>query len=247
MYILPTDSVNIVTLVLLVLVLLGFALLFIAVHKFLSKWLSYLQLDKTAGAEVIRQDAYKESTDLIDSAREESLRLVAEASTKAKEILAKAEDLSEDSRSELEAAIEDLAKRQEDLMEKTAGELSQSYKDALEEQRDIGLHGISSAAKKIEKSVLDEVSQFEDVVHKETVESEKLLETKLTKEYDKIKSEVDKYKQEEMTKIDNSIFDILKDVTTNVLGRALSMEEHRDLVLGSLEEGKRKNLFKGSD
>ena len=40
-----------------------------------------------------------------------------------------------------------------------------------------------------------------------------------------------------------TIYDILQDVSKRVLGEALSMEDHQDLVLQALEEAKQKNVF----
>ncbi|OGV92497.1 hypothetical protein A3B57_01685 [Microgenomates group bacterium RIFCSPLOWO2_01_FULL_47_10] len=224
MYILPTDSVfNIAILVLLILLLLGLALLLIAIHNFLSKWIGFLQADKVSGA-----------TELVDSARRKSLKLVQEANSKAQVILAQAGDISEESKTNIDRALQELATKQEDILNQTSIEL-----------KDIGLHTIENAAKEIEKGVLAEVSQFEDIVHKETVESEKLVEEKVNKDYQKVKEEIQKYRDEEMAKIDQSVFNILKDVSTQVLGHALSMEGHRDLVLEALEEAKKRNLFEG--
>ena len=222
MYILPTDSVfNIAILVLLILLLLGLALLLIAIHNFLSKWIGFLQADKVSGA-----------TELVDSARRKSLKLVQEANSKAQVILAQAGDISEESKTNIDRALQELATKQEDILNQTSVEL-----------KDIGLHTIENAAKEIEKGVLAEVSQFEDIVHKETVESEKLVEEKVNKDYQKVKEEIQKYRDEEMAKTDQSVFNVLKDVSTQVLGHALSMEEHRDLVLDALEEAKKRNLF----
>jgi len=224
MYILPTDSVfNIAILVLLILLLLGLALLLIAIHNFLSKWIGFLQADKVSGA-----------TELVDSARRKSLKLVQEANSKAQVILAQAGDISEESKTNIDRALQELAAKQEDILNQTSVEL-----------KDIGLHTIENAAKEIEKGVLAEVSQFEDIVHKETVESEKLVEEKVNKDYQKVKEEIQKYRDEEMAKTDQSVFNVLKDVSTQVLGHALSMEEHRDLVLDALEEAKKRNLFEG--
>jgi len=224
MYILPTDSVfNIAILVLLILLLLGLALLLIAIHNFLSKWIGFLQADKVSGA-----------TELVDSARRKSLKLVQEANSKAQVILAQAGDISEESKTNIDRALQELATKQEDILNQTSVEL-----------KDIGLHTIENAAKEIEKGVLAEVSQFEDIVHKETVESEKLVEEKVNKDYQKVKEEIQKYRDEEMAKTDQSVFNVLKDVSTQVLGHALSMEEHRDLVLDALEEAKKRNLFEG--
>ena|SRR3972149_1203773 len=224
MYILPTDSVfNIAILVLLILLLLGLALLLIAIHNFLSKWIGFLQADKVSGA-----------AELVDSARRKSLKLVQEANSKAQVILAQAGDISEESKTNIDRALQELATKQEDILNQTSVEL-----------KDIGLHTIENAAKEIEKGVLAEVSQFEDIVHKETVESEKLVEEKVNKDYQKVKEEIQKYRDEEMAKTDQSVFNVLKDVSTQVLGHALSMEEHRDLVLDALEEAKKRNLFEG--
>ncbi len=91
--------------------------------------------------------------------------------------------------------------------------------------------------------MLDEVKEFADTLHKETIESQQIVEQKVQEEYKKVEGEIKQYKDEQMAKIEESIYDILHDVSHKVMGKALSLKDHEALVLEALEEAKRSNVI----
>jgi flagellar biosynthesis/type III secretory pathway protein FliH len=54
---------------------------------------------------------------------------------------------------------------------------------------------------------------------------------------------IERYKQERMKQVDDSILDIVKEVTKKVLSKTLTIEEHEKLVYKALEEAKRQKVI----
>jgi len=217
--------------------------LLFAIRKFLSKWLKFLQEDKIAGGEAIKQGAYKKASQVLDSARKESLDIVTEASSKAKEVLSSVGELSTQSKESFNEVLTDLENKQAAVLEKTASELQTFYEKTIKDQEAKSLHVLEEVTEDVEEEMLHEVEEFKDILHKETVGSQQVIEQELKKEYDKVASEIEVYREKQLKKIDETIFTILHDVSASVLGEALDVSEHEKLVLDALEDAKSANIF----
>jgi hypothetical protein len=61
--------------------------------------------------------------------------------------------------------------------------------------------------------------------------------------YKKMEDEVEAYKVERLKKVDERIFDLLKDASVKAIGKLLSPEDHEDVVIKALEDAKRENVL----
>ena len=77
-----------------------------------------------------------------------------------------------------------------------------------------------------------------------TVSSEKLVQKKIDTDYLTVKKEIQNYKEIELKKIDQEIYGLLEKVSKLVLGKALTLSEHEDLIEKSLEKAKKEGVFK---
>ena len=105
--------------------------------------------------------------------------------------------------------------------------------------KDQDINLFSTITKTIEKDVAQEMQTFRAVLEKETVSSQKIIETKLQEQYATVGKEVQEYKIQQMTKVDNHIIELVQKTTTLALGKSLSIENHQELVLEALEEAKK--------
>jgi hypothetical protein len=58
-----------------------------------------------------------------------------------------------------------------------------------------------------------------------------------------MEKELEVYKAERLKKVDEKIFEILKDASTKAIGKSLSLEDHEDVVIKALEDAKRENVL----
>ena len=80
---------------------------------------------------------------------------------------------------------------------------------------------------------------FRSVLEKETISSQRIIETKLQEQYATVGKEVQEYKIQQLTKVDNHVLELVHKTTILALGKSLSVENHQDLVLEALEEAKK--------
>ena len=88
------------------------------------------------------------------------------------------------------------------------------------------------STERFEKFMQDEVAQFEGIAK---FQFERLQSSVVT--------EVESYKQDLIKRVERSIFRIIYLVSTNVLGKTIDLEGHRELVIKALEEAKREGFF----
>jgi|GEM_PF-3755748 len=60
------------------------------------------------------------------------------------------------------------------------------------------------------------------------------------KEY---RSQLEAYRQQSLKKIEESLFNLIEEVASKVIGKSLTREEHESLVIKALEEAKKDNVF----
>jgi vacuolar-type H+-ATPase subunit H len=241
---LPNETIfNLSILLFVILIILAFAGLLIAIYGFLSKWLTFLQRDKISGAEQVKQKAYDEATRVVDDARRRAMKIVADATTRAQTSLAAVEKLSVESKNMVSTELNNLVKNQADTLRSASQDLVKFYKDTLTKQKAESTHVLEEATHSIEEELKHEVDEFKEVLRKETVGTQKEVEAKIQAEYTKIEKELTAYKTRQLQMIDETIYDILHDVSKRVFGEALSMEDHQELVIKALVEAKENNVF----
>lgn len=88
-----------------------------------------------------------------------------------------------------------------------------------------------------------ELARFKKELEEKVVTMEGAAEKVLAEEFDEVKAEIERYKVSKTAQIDSQARLILIDVTKKVLGKAIDLRAHEDLVLQALEDAKRQNLF----
>ncbi len=71
----------------------------------------------------------------------------------------------------------------------------------------------------------------------------KPLEETVRRKAERAEREIENYKTKKMEEIDKNIYRIIKDVSRRVIGRAVDLSTHEDLVLEALEKAREENFF----
>lgn len=187
---------------------------------------------------MLKQKIFDKSLALLENARQRSIEIIKESNVKSQEILHKSEFLSSDARSFLKKQLEDASNKQVIKLENTTEEMLLGYKEALKKEKEFGVKTMQKVSKDIKLEALDEIDEFAKVLHKETVDSEKAVEKKLSAEYKKANSEIENYKQEQIQKINSKINGLITDIMRELIGSELSVEQHENLVMEALNKAK---------
>ncbi|KKU50993.1 MAG: hypothetical protein UX73_C0010G0020 [candidate division WWE3 bacterium GW2011_GWC1_47_10] len=129
------------------------------------------------------------------------------------------------------------AKQWQELAQSTS-EMVGAFKDLIERQKRENVDSLTDASEELRQQVLAEVEEFKTKLETETLKSQKIVEDKINAKYSQIETSLGVYKREKLKEIDEKVYDVLAEATKDILGKSLSVEEHRDLVVAALERAK---------
>lgn len=214
------------------------ALFAYAIVSFLKK-IAWTQQE----SEKTKQQAMQEASAVRDQARREAEHIISEAHGKATEAIKKIDILGGEMQQDLEKALEAVYKREVERLARTADQLVTEYRSLLDEVRkkhteasEAAVHqmmdGSGAAVQMFQKFLEDQMSVYRQDMEHRIEESQKAAQ-----------KEIEAYKAQAFKKVEDSIYRIIQFVSQRVLGEAISIEQHRKLIVTALEEAKREGLF----
>ena len=117
------------------------------------------------------------------------------------------------------------------------------YKNTLETLKINNLKLLQSIINDIKTQAQTNVEDFKEILEKETVKSQQLVGEKIDEEYQTLHKELEIYKAKRLKQIDDSVYEILQNVSKKVLGKSIKLNDQEELVLDSLAEAKKEGLF----
>jgi len=154
-------------------------------------------------------------------ARHKAVVIVEEARDKALEILREARIEAETKRDSLNKKLDNLGERQ--LID---------YKNVLQ-----------TISKAVEEGATRELGQFRQALESETIQAQKVIGEKMEDQYNRMADEIKHEKQIRLEELDKQVFAVIKKATNDIIGKALTVDEHSDLVIKALEEAKRTHVL----
>jgi len=223
----------------LVLFLVLFLLLFWLLFTFFEYFARRVRHDDA----LAREHAYTDALKLLEDSKVQAFKLVQDANERAVAILDNAKLFTTESRKEFDANLKEVHLKHHEDLEAMYQDILAFYKRLLQDEKEAGVKTVHTISEDLKKEALVEIDNFKDSLHKETVDSQRLVEQKIAEEYEHVKVELDQYKLRQFKKIDDNIYRILQKVSKDLLGHALSLEEHQDFIIKALEAAKTQGVF----
>jgi len=182
-------------------------------------------------------------TEDVKNARLRAAKMIDDANNKALDIINKANLSGADASENFNQEIVRIASTQIKEFEKTTSEFTKLYSQVLSDLKIKNIEVFQNVSKDIETDTMAEIKNFRDSVEKLTVSSQKLVKEKIGIDFAEVEKEIENYKAEELKKIDDKIYTLLEKVAKEVLGKALSLSEHENLITKALEKAKKESVF----
>jgi len=214
------------------------ALCLIAIVFYLSR------ITKNLHSDFNGKDSYSQKNlNLLDEARMKAIKIVDNANNQALDIISQI-TLSADTASEnFKEEITRTSSAQIKEFEKATSDFTALYFQILQDLKTKNIEVFQNISKDIEEHTMTEVENFKESMQKLTALSQEEVRKKIDADYIVSKREVENYKQEELKKIDSAIYELLEKISKFVLGKALNLSEHEDLIQTALEKGKKEGIF----
>ena len=176
--------------------------------------------------------------------RHKAAKMIDEANNRAMDIISKANLSTDIASANFNQKIADISSLRIKQFEKATSDFLKLYTRVLHDLKSKNIEVFQNVSKDIEVNTMAEIKNFKDSMEGLTVSSEKLVQKKIDTDYLTVKKEIQNYKEIELKKIDQEIYGLLEKVSKLVLGKALTLSEHEDLIEKSLEKAKKEGVFK---
>lgn len=187
----------------------------------------------------VRKRVQRGGEDVVGDAHKKAVGIIQDASLRAQQILGETQFVDDKSKAAFEKKLTQVFDDQVASLSNISQELVDSYREAiakLASEESIALKDVSES---IKEAGLAEIGEFKTVLEKETVASQKIVEQKVEEDYARVRNAMKTYQQEMLQKLDARIYDVIQLVTKRVLGRAIDLKNHEELVGLALDEAKR--------
>jgi len=186
---------------------------------------------------------YREADKILGRAQAKAEALMEETVAKSQEILAETKSFKKEIEENLSAIFEKAAQTHAQKLAEEVASLNQSFRDLFEEMKVKYLNQTKTILNHLEVSGQKGVGELSEVVKEETLDFRSALEKKMNEEVAKAEKEIEAYRLEQLKNIDNSLVKILSRVSQEVLGKAISLADHEELIIEALERAKREGIF----
>lgn len=205
------------------------------------KYISFSKKQKEL--KIIQQASYSRAIQIIQDARNKSYEILTQANDMARKIVSDTKVFSESSGKELSKEVDSLAQQHVSELNRISQDLLASYKSLVEKEKKDSFDTIETLSQGIKDQILTEIDQFKEDIHKETIETESEVRLKVEKQYEDMEKSLQEYKAERLRKIDNAIYKIVVQVSKDVIGKGMTLEDHENLIINSLEDAKKRSEF----
>lgn len=180
----------------------------------------------------------------LNDARTKAIKIIDDANSQALDIVSKVTISTDATSEDFKKNLAEASSAQINEFEKVTSDFTKTYLQLLQTLKSKNVEVFQNVSKEIEIAATSEVNNFKESMQKLTTLSQNEVEKKIKLDYETAKKEIESYKQEELEKINSGIYGLLERTSKLVLGKALSLSDHEDLIEKSLEKAKKEGVFK---
>jgi len=193
-----------------------FAFLFYYFLRFRSK---EAELDKRSSK--VDTDYHQ----VVDTALARERKIIEDATAEAETILKNAQFVNKSSTEEVNIALGHMIAEVQKEATAVAKNFMTDYEASLKQLSSQSLADFDSVAKGLKTDLQAQIKDFQDQLLPE------------------LRSELAAYKRARLDQIENTVREIVQKSAQEILNKALSLEDHQDLVVKSLEKAKQEGVF----
>lgn len=210
-----------------------------------SVWLAYAYLQLQGKLVMLaKQNMYlkKQNEDrreqIMMDAHNQALVIIDQATKKASQVMMQAQQFDRTAEGQLSQKLEEASRLHAEELKNATQDLLTLYKDALEKVKQEDITHAANISKNIDSLTEKELGKLHQVLSQQTVQSEQLVQEKINKDYQALEEELKNYKETRLKEIDESLLQIVQNVTEIVLQRQLSVVDQEQLVYEALTKVK---------
>ncbi len=186
---------------------------------------------------------YKQSQEILEQSYRQAKDIIEKATEKARETLSSSLNLKGDIEKDLHNNIKMLLDKNIKEIEAISNNYKNSYDSLLEGIKGEYLKKTKENLEEMKNKQTGELDSFTQTVTKQTIDAEKNIETKTNQELQKVRSELEVYKKEEIEKINKATGKIIIKILGQILPRVINSEDQEKLIIQAIEQAKKDGVF----
>ena len=224
------DQILFYILIFTILGLVGVIIMFLVAYLRLNTKL----LDLSRQNVLLKQDSSVNAEHELAEAHRKALLIIEEANKKAAAMIQEVKSMDQTSTATMEQKMNEVASQHANALKSASEELLTLYKETLEKIKEDEMQSAKSISKDVTSITSQQLGQFKDILARETIASEKLVQGKINSEYQAIEHDLQAYRQKRLAEIDRNILQIIQSVTEVILKKQLSVSDQEQLVYEAL-------------
>jgi len=162
---------------------------------------------------------------VVDNALLKERKILEDATNEADQIIGEAQHVSHDTQAMVDQALKGMMHDIQQQAVHTAHAFTQSYQESLRQIATSSLTDFQTVAKNLEAEMEQQVRTFRETI------------------LPGMEKELEEYKKSRMKQTEQTISQIVQTVSQELLNKSLSLTDHQNLLIESLEKAKKKGLF----
>lgn len=210
------------------------------------------ELDKRANKadheyEQVIGQSMSQQQQIVQGAYSQSNQIMSIATHQANQILAGAQYLSQTTKATLETSLQKMVVDTQNAGENAKITLDQALQkiitDVHREAFDTGKKVTDDHEEKLKQIATNSISGFQNVTNELEIELQKQIREFRQEVLANIEKEVQEYKEAKMRRVDQASVILVQRVSQEVLNKSLTVNDHENLVIRSLDKAKKEGIF----
>jgi len=227
-----------------ILINIGIFLLVLLFLFFIIGYTFYAYRYKKSVQYNIDKDNFKKSLSILNEAKKRSLKIYSDAHKKSKKIIEDAVILASKNKETFEQDFKEVNDNQISEYEDFLQQEMVEFKKAVENESDKSIILMQNISNEIKKEVSDSIFKFKEDILSQTIGTQNEIDQKISDEYVQIHNEIEEYRRQKISKIDEAVIETIVEVASKSLNKSFSINEHKEVILNALFEAKSSNLLK---
>lgn len=184
-------------------------------------------------------------SEVITKAQAEANDIIKKAVQKAEETLRESKIFRDDLVEELNKTIREVAENTLNRFKQESSIFDRQYQQLFSSIQEEYTRKTKLTIDTMQKTATDELEDFKQILRNETISSQNIISTKIQEEFNLVLKDIQTYRTQKIQEINASAKDVTKKITEDLLGKALSLSEHEQLITQALESAKKEGMFNG--
>ena len=169
---------------------------------------------------------------IVIAANKKAQTIIKEASDRAAKLVNESALVSDQVREKLDKDLERLPQAQADI-----------YRSVFKKVGDDAIKILDDVGKDMKLSSEEQIKNFASILREKAEENQKDINKQIKEAFARVEKDIAEYQHMRQKKVDDTIFQVLHEVSREVINKSLPLHEHEELVRQALQAAKQASIF----